>query len=265
MSCHNHKADLVDLARGVDLGASVRRRVAEHLERCPECAAHVERERHLTAALSTLARSALQSRQSAVIEQGLLRAFASRQASVSQRTPIPRFVFATGDARGWLAAAALLVLAAAVWFGPERWRPMGNTQPVSTRAIKTPVELELSTRDATRTAATPEATRSANTRPPSTRSQTRPPRNPVDSNASAGDTEVLRFVALPAAAGLPGLESGRIVRMELPTAMLPAYGIDVVPEAAARVVEADVLVGQDGQPRAIRFVSLDIHSRGRWQ
>jgi hypothetical protein len=66
------------------------------------------------------------------------------------------------------------------------------------------------------------------------------------------------FVLLPAAAGLPDFESGAIVRMELPVTMLPAYGVDLgeqlVHEQDASV-EADLLVGQDGQPRAIRLVS----------
>jgi hypothetical protein len=70
-------------------------------------------------------------------------------------------------------------------------------------------------------------------------------------------------MTLPTAAGLPELESGRVVRVELPMAMLPAYGIDVGPDDAARVVEADVLVGQDGQPRGIRFVNADVDSRRR--
>ena len=56
-------------------------------------------------------------------------------------------------------------------------------------------------------------------------------------------------MSLPTAIGLPELESGRIVRVELATAMLPAFGFDVVPESESGVVEADVLVGQDDQPR----------------
>jgi hypothetical protein len=68
---------------------------------------------------------------------------------------------------------------------------------------------------------------------------------------------------LPTAIGLPGLESGRIVRVEVPTAMLPAYGLDVMPGPADGLVEADVLVGQDGQARAIRFVTLDSNPRRR--
>jgi len=62
------------------------------------------------------------------------------------------------------------------------------------------------------------------------------------------------FVALPAAIGLPDFESGVIVRMELPVAALPSYGIDVVSDSKTPV-EADLLIGQDGQARAIRLVN----------
>jgi hypothetical protein len=46
-----------------------------------------------------------------------------------------------------------------------------------------------------------------------------------------------------------------IVRVTIPTASLPAFGLVVAPEAT-QTVNADVLVGQDGQARAIRLVSL---------
>jgi hypothetical protein len=68
------------------------------------------------------------------------------------------------------------------------------------------------------------------------------------------------FVAIPGTALLPPLESGAIVRVELPITELPAYGIPIVPEMGASVVEADLLVAQDGQARAIRLVN-DSHSR----
>jgi hypothetical protein len=63
------------------------------------------------------------------------------------------------------------------------------------------------------------------------------------------------FVALPGAVGLPTFESGRIVRVDLPVSSLPAYGMELVPDAAHTEVQADVLVGQDGQARAIRLVT----------
>jgi len=39
---------------------------------------------------------------------------------------------------------------------------------------------------------------------------------------------------------------------------LPAFGIDLVPDAAPAAVEADFLIGQDGLPRAIRLASTRV-------
>jgi hypothetical protein len=61
------------------------------------------------------------------------------------------------------------------------------------------------------------------------------------------------FVALPGAAVLPDMESANIVRVSLPVAALPAYGIAIA-GFRTESVEAELLVAQDGQARAIRFV-----------
>ena len=63
------------------------------------------------------------------------------------------------------------------------------------------------------------------------------------------------FVALPGAAWLPEMESATIVRVSLPVAALPAYGVAIQPDAISGAVLAELLVAQDGQPRAIRFVN----------
>ena len=63
------------------------------------------------------------------------------------------------------------------------------------------------------------------------------------------------FVPVPTAAGLPGFESGAIVRMSFPVTALPSFGLDITPTSGDRPVEADVLVGQDGLARAIRLVN----------
>jgi hypothetical protein len=79
---------------------------------------------------------------------------------------------------------------------------------------------------------------------------------PVPPDAERGG-EALEFITLPTAIGLPAFESGQVVRVEVPLRVMPAYGFDVRAEDLERVVQADVIVGQDGQPRAIRFVSGD--------
>jgi hypothetical protein len=65
----------------------------------------------------------------------------------------------------------------------------------------------------------------------------------------------VEFVALPGAASLPQFESGSIVRVDLPLSSLAAYGVDISTSGGKGPVKADVLVGQDGEPRAIRLVS----------
>jgi hypothetical protein len=63
------------------------------------------------------------------------------------------------------------------------------------------------------------------------------------------------FVEIPGAAALPLMESGSIVRVSLPPSELPHYGVAIVPEMTVALVEAELLVAQDGQPRAIRLVN----------
>jgi hypothetical protein len=68
------------------------------------------------------------------------------------------------------------------------------------------------------------------------------------------------FVALPEAERLPMMESANIVRVSLPVAALPAYGVAVA-DLQTESVEAELLVAQDGQARAIRLVNSFTNSR----
>ena len=62
------------------------------------------------------------------------------------------------------------------------------------------------------------------------------------------------FIMVPGAAGLPAMESGTLVRMDVPVSMLPAYGV-TPPAGRSNVVTADFIVAQDGLPRAVRIVA----------
>lgn len=63
------------------------------------------------------------------------------------------------------------------------------------------------------------------------------------------------FVMVPGAATLPSMESGSLVRVDVPVAELPSLGL--MPPASNRSasVQADLIVGQDGLPRAVRLVN----------
>ena len=80
----------------------------------------------------------------------------------------------------------------------------------------------------------------------------RPARAPAPPPSAAVPLATTEFVIWPGAAELPRFESGHLMRMELPVSALPSLGL-VPPSSRAAVVQADVLVGQDGFPRAVRL------------
>jgi hypothetical protein len=49
-------------------------------------------------------------------------------------------------------------------------------------------------------------------------------------------------------------DGGQLVRVELPRSAMASFGLPVNLDRANERVKADVLVGSDGQARAIRFV-----------
>ena len=56
----------------------------------------------------------------------------------------------------------------------------------------------------------------------------------------------------------PPFERGQLLRVELPASALQMVGLPVREDRLADSVQADVLVGEEGLPRAIRFVSLEL-------
>jgi len=267
MSCREYEADIVDLARGAGLSVEAESRLREHLAGCTGCTARFAREQGLTAVLEEVADAAPQPSRTDAIEAQLLRAFAAHHAAAPREAASPRTPVGALAAWGWLAAAASLVLAVVVWRGIATWQAPDAAGPAQAAVATDPAETVAAAPAAVAPAPRrEEATTRAPGRDASPHAapvRARPARSLVQPAEPAGDDGVLRFVSLPTAIGLPELESGRIVRVELATAMLPAFGFDVVPGSESGVVEADVLVGQDDQPRAIRFVNLKTDSRRR--
>jgi hypothetical protein len=179
----------------------------------------------------------------------------------------PRYGEGESGSRFWyLAAAASIVLAVGAWWGAAQLRqPVRTTaaEPGATVAVAAPTAPQYvppqpsEASPATAAAVAPRAPRSETT--------ARPAPRPIPTAASAAEVvdDADEFVTLPAADRLPGLESGMIVRVELPATSLPAYGFPIMPDSTLRPVTADVLVGQDGQPRAIRLVNMQSGTRRR--
>jgi hypothetical protein len=95
--------------------------------------------------------------------------------------------------------------------------------------------------------------------PPGARTAAQQPAPPPRDVRLAPPSE---FVIVPGADALPRMESGTLVRMDVPVSMLPSLGVTPPQElqlrlitSRATVVKADFIVGQDGLPRAVRLVN----------
>lgn len=200
------------------------------------------------------------------IEQNLLSAVRNRELAVPRRLVwLPPSSFARSAAAdrrslggGWLggrrwlaAAAAVLVIAGSValWrigHGVERI----TAPPTQVASERAPIPREVSPPVLSKATVDPttKASKRAGGKRADQKTHTLPTVRPTG------------FVELPWAAGLPAFESGEIVRMEVPVASLPTYGIDVSSGAGNGPVAADVLIGQDGFARAIRLVTSTVRS-----
>jgi hypothetical protein len=69
-----------------------------------------------------------------------------------------------------------------------------------------------------------------------------------------GDDDPDSFYPLPVAETLPPLESGMVVRVEMPMSSLRLMGVPVGAETGGEPVQADVLLGQDGLARGVRLI-----------
>jgi len=76
----------------------------------------------------------------------------------------------------------------------------------------------------------------------------------VMSVSAGGAYEAGDFVVLPLAGGIEPEDAGMIVRVQLTRASLAELGYPATEISDEELVRADVLVGEDGWPRAVRLV-----------
>jgi hypothetical protein len=249
MSCQGLREAIVEVARGRAVGVGTQAAVETHVEVCDACAALARREEQLSAGLRSLAATTSGELPSDDVRRRLMAAFEAQR-----RVQVPAARQSRWQWRQAAAAAATLA-AVIVWWQADDRGPASSRVP-ETKAPPAPAGKPAPPAPPPPKVAAPATTQEpmAAIVPPKaarTGSRPRPARAPRVMTPEG-------FVMLPAAAGLPDFESGSIVRMELPVTMLPTYGVDLGAEMAERrdtSVEADLLVGQDGQPRAIRLVA----------
>lgn len=286
MNCLEFESRVEILARGALADARTRAAAEAHEESCRPCAARLADERALSVGLRALAAGMKTAEAPARVETALLSAFRARAASaaaaessdaaagrevvpVSGHAPARRLSWAKTIAVASMAAAASLaffVLAGqydASRRAPARSAmiepPPGSSgghparaaaQNSSSQVVKEDVE----------PSPTPELVREMAPRPSL---MPRPRAANVSYNrgglshpSPAADAQEVatEFIPLTQAGAYTQAEEGHLVRVELPRSALASFGLPVNAEAPGGRVKADVLMGQDGVARAIRFV-----------
>jgi len=91
--------------------------------------------------------------------------------------------------------------------------------------------------------------------PPISQTAVAPRRRPTAARPHQREEIVTDFFPLMDPA--PPFERGQLLRIELPASAMQMVGLPVHEQRLADRVQADVLVGEEGLPRAIRFVKFE--------
>lgn len=273
MICEEFERIVTDLACEFLIEAATRKRALAHARACSRCAACLQQERALTAALDEAA-SAETTEAPALMKMALLVAFQQQMTPANLPAPLVRVNESPRRWSRWLmaAAAAFMLLAILVALqvlhqqsqaeSPAGLRPTfaqdsptTAARPQTTGATNQPLtESNVTKREDVHPAARNDKTNNA---PRVQRRHMRPvfrPELASMTNRSAASETVSEFIPLTELADATAISSGTIVRVEMPRASLIAMGLPLNAERAHETVKADIVVGDDGLARAIRLV-----------
>ena len=213
---------------GLDLetlreGDSVQIAAREHLRVCPHCAALQENWQTLQADLHAMGAETREAEAPPRVELRLRQEYRTRHKSLKARRVA---VFA-----GWSLAAAAVIVAAVSWIS---WRKEAHQGAVQQAAV-----------------VKQKATSAGNAGQGVNLNGTEPA-GPEIGETLVASNEAGEFTLLPGS--LPGtLEDATVVRVQMQRGALDALGLTVNEERASDLIQVDLLVGDDGQPQAVRL------------
>lgn len=260
MNCHDFEINVFDVATPHLMDAEQRENALAHAASCSRCSSRLADERALTSGLRILA-TASDEQAPARVEAALLNAFRQQNGQVEAIAPVRparrRWLYA---AAGVASAAVIVMLLSLVTSSRHEPQPpvqhnAGNETPVVSDQMRAatpqaqPAPLSADERNVS-TRTTP-GTRRTSQSAKAGRSE----RSAGGVNKPTADSEIATdFIPLMNRESFAQLDGAQVVRVELPRSALMSFGLPMDMERAAERIKADVVVGNDGLARAIRFV-----------
>ena len=227
MTCNEFDELVHGLVRLELLDVGLREQALEHAERCERCKEKMMEARLLAEATEMAASGDRELQASPRVEAALLTAFRSRQRRQAWWRGLE-----------WATAAAAAVALTAL-FLVTPYRPQAPVAPTPSRGVSGQPRGLVDASQPGLSAPGNETTSSeAN----------------VMSVSAGGDYEAGDFVVLPLAGGMEPDDAGMVVRVQLTRASLAELGYPATEISDEGLVRAEVLVGEDGWPRAVRLV-----------
>jgi hypothetical protein len=253
MNCTSFREAVHEMDRDGLLDAAAYDAAVAHAQTCTRCARLLYQVRRLDASLKALSRADERRETSYRVRAELLRAF---------RAQPPSRIF-TGRTLRWLsAAAAVLILAGGALLAWRHSRLAAiATRPAQSSAVTRPrpaatvdgstAGRELVQPESAKTASAP-ALAAGRQRKVAARRALRRVKPPSMSDELE---DLADFIPLPYADDDSPLGAGELVRVRLSQSTLGLLGFPVADVRASEPVTADLVIGEDGVARAIRFVS----------
>jgi hypothetical protein len=291
MNCNNFEAIISDLAREQMMETHARESALSHMEECASCARLLEQERALTGSLRQLAASMEQCVAPASLEANLLVKFRERaitaqslpvviqmpQRAKAWRRLIPHAVAAAVLFMFAIGGASLLRLKEGKTISQPDNAIAGSSNktvipatPASTspiQSVERADEVDGTTAVASggdggrgtergQKLSTSEVAAIMGTTPARRGNYQAVPKPSINESRKTSTSAEIATDFMPVSYGdnLNEIDNGRIVRVEMPRSALAQFGLPVNMERANERIKADVLLGDDGMPRAIRFV-----------
>jgi hypothetical protein len=252
MNCHDFERIIVGLAPTRWPDASADGQALAHAQTCAGCAATLAEQRALAAGVRAVIESIADDGASPHVEAALRQAFRQRAAA---RVQSSSSFLPIGSRLWWLLGAMAAAMILLVFLPTMKWRtspPIDRERPSVSRS--SPVGRAPRPQDET-----PQWIRATDqpgyelARPASRQPRRNRMRPTVRQDPAQADEATLSFIPLADGSEFIPLESGQVIRVQLPGSMLLRMGLPVSAERAQDTVPAQLLVGQDGRPRAIRF------------
>lgn len=272
MNCHEFENLVVDLVRGAVTDSSVGTRCWAHAANCAHCAERLLQQEKLTAGLAALVAHTEQPAPQNQIEDVLRKEFRKQMGVIEVKRARQVLTIETPSYGlrkplwGWAAIAAAVLLASGVGVLVERSRPTTgltrtaqNTSAPQTGISHPPNHMEHSATQTVRAGqsgaqrvSVPSVSKKSRAdgkkKTPAPTSQPAKRPNPKDELATS-------FYPLPYGSGLDLDDGWQIVRVSLRPDALASLGLALPNEQMPTGnIKADLVLGEDGMARAIRFV-----------